>query len=71
MFNRIKDLTGGDIGPRAEQLKGDALHAAAEARKRFAQGQDFIRDFTTREPAKAVGLALGMGVLLGWLIKRR
>jgi ElaB/YqjD/DUF883 family membrane-anchored ribosome-binding protein len=28
-------------------------------------------EYIVKEPAKALGLALGVGVLLGWLIKRR
>ncbi len=30
-----------------------------------------LRDYIVKEPTRALGIALGMGVILGWLIKRR
>jgi ElaB/YqjD/DUF883 family membrane-anchored ribosome-binding protein len=44
---------------------------AASARERLSQGGEAIKNYTLEQPARALGLALGMGVLLGWLIKRR
>ena len=70
MIDRIKGLEG-DLGPQAEQLKEKALDAAAAAREQFARGAENVRAYTIHQPARALGIALGMGVLLGWLIKRR
>ena len=70
MIDRIRDLES-SLGPQADQLKEAALDMAATAREQLTRGRDYVREFTIHQPAKALGLALGMGVLLGWLIKRR
>ncbi len=48
-----------------------ALRYAAIGRRRFIDEKGRIRDYVSREPSKALGLALGAGVIVGWLIKRR
>jgi len=70
MIDRVHDMEAG-FGPTAEAAKEKALDLAAAARERLAQGSDAIKTYTLEQPARALGLALGMGVLLGWLIKRR
>jgi hypothetical protein len=58
--------------PGAESgMKELALEAAATAKESLARGTDAIRAYIVREPVRALGLALGVGVLLGWVIKRR
>jgi ElaB/YqjD/DUF883 family membrane-anchored ribosome-binding protein len=42
----------------------------AAARERLDQGRTMLRDYVAKEPVKALGIALCMGVVLGWLIKR-
>lgn len=71
MIDRIKNFGGEDFGAQVEGLKESALDMSASAREKFSQGSEMIRNFTAREPGKALGIALGMGVFLGWLIKRR
>jgi ElaB/YqjD/DUF883 family membrane-anchored ribosome-binding protein len=72
MIDRIQGFEGGALGPeQVEQLKEKALEMAAAAREQVARGGETIRKYTIKQPAKALGLALGVGVLLGWLIKRR
>jgi ElaB/YqjD/DUF883 family membrane-anchored ribosome-binding protein len=56
--------TAGDLSERAKDL-------AATARERLARGSVTVRDYAQNEPVRALGLAFGMGVFLGWLIKRR
>jgi len=70
MIDRIQGLES-NYGPQAEELREKALEYAATARERLAQGTDMLRDYVVKEPARAVGIALGVGVVLGWLIKRR
>jgi len=70
MIDRIAGLEGGG-SPSAEQIKEKALEFVDVARERVAQGGESIRTFTVKQPARALGIALGMGVLVGWLIKRR
>ncbi len=48
-----------------------ALEVSATLKESFLHGSKSIRDYIVKEPARAIGLALGVGVLLGWLIKRR
>ncbi len=72
MINRLTEKMGGqDFGSSVEGARESALDMAATAREKFSQGQAFVRDYTLREPAKALGIAAGIGVILGWLIKRR
>ncbi len=70
MIDRLQNLQSA-MGPQADQLKEKALDYAATAREQWSLGTDKARNFVNEQPARALGLALGMGVLLGWLIKRR
>jgi hypothetical protein len=54
-----------------EKFQDRAKEALATSRERLAQGTSKLRESITQEPVRALILALGMGVLLGWLIKRR
>ncbi len=60
-----------DYTDQAEELKARALEYAAVARVKLAEGNAFLTDYVHRQPARAVGIALGLGVVLGWLIKSR
>ena len=51
--------------------KNQALEVMATARETVTNGSRTIKDYISKQPARAIGIALGMGVLLGWLIKRR
>jgi len=70
MIDRVRGAES-DYGDQAEEIKARALEYAAVARERLAEGSGRVRDYVTKEPVRALGIALGMGVLLGWLIKRR
>ncbi len=71
MSDRMRELNAENLAPAVEHLRETALEAAATARERWAEGSTWVRNYTLREPAKALGVALGMGVFVGWLIKRR
>jgi ElaB/YqjD/DUF883 family membrane-anchored ribosome-binding protein len=70
MIDRIREpetpwtATAGDLSERAKDL-------AATAREGLSRGTEKLRDYAQNEPVRALGLAFGMGVFLGWLIKRR
>ncbi len=70
MIDRIRDV---EVGAEtvADQVKERAMEFAASAREKAVLGGEFVKKFTVEKPAQALGLALGMGVLLGWLTKRR
>lgn len=70
MIDRIRDEAAA-LPVSADQIKEHAYDLAASARERLAGAGTAIRDFTQNQPAKALGIALGMGVFLGWLMKRR
>lgn len=70
MVDQSKSLDASP-GPGVGDLKERALDIAATARERFSVGNQFVRDYIVKEPTRALGIAVGMGVLLGWLIKRR
>jgi len=70
MIDRIQDMSS-NYGPQIDEIKEQALNYAATARERLLEGRDKAREYIVNEPARALGIALGVGVLLGWLIKRR
>jgi len=70
MIDRIPNLEA-TLGPQAEEVKELALEYAAVARERLAEGSEMVKGYVVKEPVRALGIALGVGVLLGWLIKRR
>lgn len=56
---------------RAEELKARSLEYAGTATSTFARGNEFLRSTLDQQPARVLGIAFGVGVALGWLIKRR
>jgi len=70
MSDRFQDIVA-SAEPGLDQFKDQAQLYAAVAGERLAEGRDKIRQYIVNEPARALGIALGVGVLLGWLIKRR
>jgi ElaB/YqjD/DUF883 family membrane-anchored ribosome-binding protein len=70
MIDRITSVEGG-YTDQAEELKARALEYADIARQKLNEGSEFVKDYVHKQPARAVGIALGLGVVLGWMIKRR
>jgi len=70
MVDRTQGLDAG-LGAQVDDVKQKALDMAATAREQFSGGTRFLRDYIVKEPTRALGIAVGMGVILGWLIKRR
>jgi hypothetical protein len=62
---------GAPSGVRPQNLAGPALWDAAIALGRIAEGTERIKEYVRREPVRALGIALGVGVLTGWWTKRR
>ena len=52
-------------------MKERALDLAATARERVTGGASGLRAYIVKEPTRALGIALVLGVIVGWLIKRR
>lgn len=62
--------TRAEFTPQLEEIRAMARQDVAVARERLAEGRDMVRGYVARAPVKALGIALGIGVILGWLIKR-
>lgn len=60
-----------EFTPQLDEIRAMALQDVAVARERLAEGRDIVTDFVVREPVKALGITLFVGVVLGWLIKHR
>ncbi len=72
MIDRIEELAASTgLGPQLDAVKEQALNTMATARERLTEGRDQLRQFIVTNPVQAMGIALGVGVALGWLIKRR
>ncbi len=69
MSDRVQG-TRSEFTPDLEEIRAMARQDVAVARERLAEGRDLVRDYVAREPVKALGVALCIGVVLGWLIKR-
>jgi len=70
MIDRLQPSESG-YADQAEELKARALEYAMTAQARFAEGRDLLKTYVNKEPVRALGIALGLGVVVGWLIKRR
>ncbi len=70
MIDRIQEVAP-SYEDQAEELKAMALEYVNKTQVKLAEGSELIKDYVTRQPARALGIALGVGVALGWLIKRR
>jgi hypothetical protein len=62
--------TNTEFTPQLDELKAMGRQDVAFARERLADGGEVVRDFLVREPVKALGITLCLGVALGWLIRR-
>jgi ElaB/YqjD/DUF883 family membrane-anchored ribosome-binding protein len=70
MIDRVQG-TRSEFTPQMDEIKAMARQDIAVARERLADGNAIVRDYLVREPVKALGIALCVGVVLGWLIKPR
>jgi ElaB/YqjD/DUF883 family membrane-anchored ribosome-binding protein len=60
-----------EFTPQMDEIKAMARQDVAVARERLADGGAIVGDYVVRDPVKALGIALCVGVVLGWLIRRR
>ncbi len=70
MINRVTGYDSGAPG-QAEEIKAKATDLVCAARERLSEGTQTVRQYIVERPAWALGLAVGIGVFLGWLTKRR
>ncbi len=60
-----------EFTPQMDEIRAMARQDVAVVRERLADGTSIVTDYVAREPVKALGIALFVGVVLGWLIRRR
>ncbi len=70
MIDRARDWESAAAGT-ADSFAETAADYAATAREKLFEGKDMVKEFISSKPAAALGIALGVGVFLGWMIKRR
>lgn len=59
-----------EFTPQLEEIRAMALQDVAVARERLAEGSAMVRGYVAREHVKSLGIAVCIGVVLGWLMKR-
>ena len=69
MENRVQGMKT-EFTPGLDDIKAMACQDMTVARERLAEQGAIVSDYVMREPVKALGIALGVGVVLGWLIRR-
>ena len=69
MNDRVQGMKP-EFTPQLAEIRAMALQDLAVARERLADGRAIVKEYLVREPVKALGIALCVGVVLGWLIKR-
>jgi len=60
-----------NFGSDSGDIKERALEFAATAREQVSGRTRGLREYIVKEPTRALGIALVLGVVVGWLIKRR
>jgi ElaB/YqjD/DUF883 family membrane-anchored ribosome-binding protein len=70
MNERVQGMKA-EFTPQLEEIKAMARQDVAVARERLAERGAVVTDYLVRDPVKALGIALCVGVVLGWLIRRR
>jgi ElaB/YqjD/DUF883 family membrane-anchored ribosome-binding protein len=69
MNDRVQGVKA-EFTPQMDEIRAMARQDMAVARERLADGTAIVTDYVAREPVKALGIALLVGVVLGWLIRR-
>ena len=68
---KVQDAVGGLTGDTATEARGKVNQAAGEAQNMYGQVVDEVRDFTSDQPFGALVAAMGLGIVVGFLIARR
>jgi uncharacterized protein YjbJ (UPF0337 family) len=68
---KIQDAAGGLTGDTATQVRGKINQAAGQAQQVYGDALDEVTDFTKEQPLVALVTAMGMGVILGFIMGRR
>jgi uncharacterized protein YjbJ (UPF0337 family) len=67
---RIQEAAGTLVGDTATQVNGQVNRLAGQAQNAYGQAVDEVKTFTTEQPLTALLAALGVGAVLGFMIRR-
>ncbi len=67
---RVQDAVGGLTGDASTQARGKFNQAAGQAQQTYGAAVDEIKDFTAAQPMTALLTAMGIGVVLGFVLGR-
>ncbi|WP_428374550.1 CsbD family protein [Lichenicoccus sp.] len=70
-IGRVQDGAGGLLGDTASQVQGKARAAAGQAQGAYGEALDTVRDLAADQPLLALGVATGLGFILGAILARR
>ena len=68
---KIQDAVGGLTGDTSTQARGKANQAEGKVQGTYGEVLDDVRSYATDQPMTTVMVAMGVGVLLGFLLGRR
>ncbi len=68
---KAEEATGAMTGDTATEMRGKARQVAGQAQTAVGEAVETVRGMTTDQPLIALGVAAGVGFLLGMLIARR
>ncbi len=67
---RVQETVGGLAGDAETQARGRANQAAGAAQQTYGQVMDDVKGFASEQPIVALLSAMGLGVILGFLLGR-
>jgi uncharacterized protein YjbJ (UPF0337 family) len=68
---KLQDAAGGLTGDATTQMRGKINQAGGQAQKAYGHAVDEVKDFTHEQPFMALLVAMGVGVILGFVLGRR
>ena len=68
---KLQDGMGGLLGDTGMQARGKAKQFAGQAQEYYGDTLDTVRDVASDQPLLALGVAVGVGFVLGALLARR
>jgi uncharacterized protein YjbJ (UPF0337 family) len=69
--DNAQDAAGGLLGDATTQVRGKINETAGKAREVYGQAKGQVETLTTEQPIAALFAALGVGLLVGFLLARR
>jgi uncharacterized protein YjbJ (UPF0337 family) len=67
---KVQDAVGGLTGDAETQARGKVNQAAGQAQQMYGAAVDDLKEFTVAQPMTALLTAMGIGVVLGFILGR-